>query len=43
MSNVVKTVTVVQELDADDNVVKETTTIVTLGQPAEDFRGGMYL
>lgn len=42
MSNVVKTVTVVQELDADDNVVKETTTIVTLGAPPTDLPG-MYL
>lgn len=42
MMGVVKTVTIVQEIDEDDNVVKETTTIVTLGAPPTDLPG-MYL
>lgn len=39
---VVKTVTVVCEYDENDNVVKETTTVVQLGETPTDLPG-MYL
>lgn len=40
--NIVKTETITREYDEDGNVVKETTTVVQLGD-VPDFRGGMYL
>lgn len=43
MSNVVKTITVIQELDENDTVVKETVTTVTLGAPTTPELPGMYL